>query len=118
MPEPSNKALYERVKKKIYAKNPKHSAYRSGMVVKEYKKQGGTYKGSKSSGKGLSRWFKEKWKTQSGSTTYKKKGDIFRPTVRVNKKTPTTMSELSAKEKKEATKEKKATGRVKKYKKS
>ena len=58
MPEPSNKELYERVKKKIYAKNPKHSAYRSGLLVKEYKKQGGTYKGSKSSGKGLSRWFK------------------------------------------------------------
>ncbi len=118
MPEPSNKALYEKVKTAIYKKIPKHSAYRSGLVVKEYKKQGGTYKGAKNPKKGLSRWFKEKWKTQEGSTTYKKKGDIFRPTVRVSKKTPSTMSELSAKEKKDAIKEKKATGRVKKYKKS
>ena len=121
MPEPSNKALYERVKKKIYAKIPKHSAYRSGLLVKEYKKQGGTYKGSKPTAKeggNLKSWFSEKWKTQTGSTTYKKKGDIFRPTVRVSKKTPSTMSELSAKEKKDAIKEKKATGRVKKYKKS
>ncbi len=117
MPTPSNKKLYEKVKKEIYAKIPKHSAYRSGLVVKEYKKRGGTYEGKKDSKKGLSRWFKEEWKTQEGKTTYKKKGDIFRPTKRITKETPTTMNELTKKQKENAMKEKKKKGRVKKYKK-
>jgi hypothetical protein len=116
MVEPTNKKLYEKVKKEIYAKIPKHSAYRSGLVVKEYKKRGGKYSGEKPK-KGLTRWFKEDWRTQDGSKTYKKKGDIFRPTKRVSKDTPTTMSELTKKQKEKAIKEKKATGRVKKYKK-
>ena len=117
MPTPSNAKLYAKVKAEIIKKVPKHSAYRSGLIVKEYKKRGGKYEGKKDEKKGLSRWFKEKWKTQEGSTTYKKKGDIFRPTVRVSKKTPTTMSELTPAQKKKAQAEKKATGRVKKYKK-
>jgi hypothetical protein len=116
MVEPTNKKLYEKVKKEIYAKIPKHSAYRSGLVVKEYKKRGGKYSGEKPK-KGLTRWFKEDWRTQDGSKTYKKKGDIFRPTKRVSKDTPTTMSELTKKQKEKAIKEKKSTGRVKKYKK-
>ena len=41
MPEPTNKKLYEEVKKEIYAKHPKHSAYRSGLLVQEYKKTRG-----------------------------------------------------------------------------
>ena len=117
MPKPTNQKLYDKVKAEIVKKVPKHSAYRSGMIVKEYKKRGGKYEGAKNEKKGLSRWFREKWKTQEGSTTYKKRGDIFRPSVRVSKKTPTTMSELSKKEIKAAQKEKKATGRVKRYKK-
>ena len=38
MPEPTNKKLYDEVKKEIYEKYPKHSAYRSGLLVQEYKK--------------------------------------------------------------------------------
>ena len=38
MSEPKDKKLYEQVKKEIYAKYPQHSAYRSGLLVKEYKK--------------------------------------------------------------------------------
>ena len=45
MSEPANKKLYEKVKAEIYKKHPKHSAYRSGLLVQEYKRQGGTYKG-------------------------------------------------------------------------
>ena len=37
-PVPSNKKLYEKIKAKVYKKIPKHSAYRSGLVVQEYKK--------------------------------------------------------------------------------
>jgi hypothetical protein len=115
MPEPTNKKLYAKAKAKY--KDMKHSAYKSGLVVKAYKKMGGTYSGKKDSGKGLKRWFKEDWRTEKGKKTYKEGGTIFRPTKRVNKKTPATMSELSAKQKKKAIAEKKATGKVKKYKK-
>tara|TARA_R100001594_G_scaffold111122_1_gene145866 strand:- start:66 stop:413 length:348 start_codon:yes stop_codon:yes gene_type:complete len=115
MPEPTNKTLYAKAKAK-YA-SMKHSAYRSGLIVKEYKKLGGKYKGDKPKKKGLTRWFKEDWRTEKGKKTYKEGGTIFRPTKRVTKDTPTTMKELTSKQKKAAIKEKKATGKVKKYKK-
>ena len=114
MATPSNQKLYDKVKARVYKKNPKHSAYRSGQIVKEYKKAGGTYKGKKPKG-GLTRWFKEDWRTQDGKKTYQKKGDIFRPTKKISPKTPKTMSELSKSDKAKAIKEKKKTGRVKKY---
>tara|TARA_R110002012_G_scaffold23345_2_gene79275 strand:+ start:2702 stop:3082 length:381 start_codon:yes stop_codon:yes gene_type:complete len=113
-PKPTNQTLYNKVKARVYKRIPKHSAYRSGIVVKEYKEAGGKYSGDKSKGK-LGRWFKEDWKNQRGGTGYKKKGDIYRPTKRVNKDTPTTHKELTPKEKKEAMKEKKQTGKVKKF---
>ena len=43
MSEPTNKKLYEKVKKEIYKKYPKNSAYRSGLLVKTYKERGGKY---------------------------------------------------------------------------
>jgi hypothetical protein len=125
MSEPIDKILYEKVKREIYKKNPQHSAYRSGLLVKEYKRRGGRYKGyTMEKGErrpqaelgGLKRWFKEDWRTQSGKTTYQKKGDIFRPTKRVSPSTPITMSELTKKEKKKASIEKEKTGRVKSFK--
>ena len=45
MSQPTDKKLYEKVKAEIYKKYPKHSAYRSGLLVKEYKSQGGRYSG-------------------------------------------------------------------------
>ena len=51
MPTPTNKALYNRVKARIKKKIPKHSAYRSGQIVKAYKKAGGKYSGKRSTGK-------------------------------------------------------------------
>ena len=73
MPEPTNKKLYEEVKKEIYAKHPKHSAYRSGLLVQEYKKRGGTYSGDKSKGS-LGRWFKEDWKIKGGKQVIRRRG--------------------------------------------
>ena len=115
MPEPKNKKLYEEVKNEVYKKHPKHSAYRSGLLVKEYKKRGGTYEGKENKSSGLNRWFKEKWVNQRGEVGYKKKSDIYRPSVRVNKDTPTTHKELTATQIKKARAEKKTTGRVKKF---
>ena len=72
MPEPTNKKLYEEVKKEIYAKYPKHSAYRSGLLVQEYKSRGGGYSGDKSKGT-LGRWFKEEWKIKEEKQAIKRK---------------------------------------------
>lgn len=119
---PVDKQLYNNIKAKVYKRIPKHSAYRSGIVVKEYKeafnkKYGNKspYIGRKEAKKGLSRWFKEEWKNQRGEVGYKKKGDVYRPTKRITKETPKTFKELSKKEIEEAQKEKKTKGRVKKF---
>tara|TARA_A100001015_G_C15003832_1_gene719781 strand:- start:1310 stop:2020 length:711 start_codon:yes stop_codon:yes gene_type:complete len=100
-PKPTNMTLYNKIKAQVYKKIPKHSAYRSSIVVKNYKAAGGGYSGSKEKG-GLTRWHKEKWRNQRGKEGYQKKGDIYRPTKRVSKKTPITMSELTESEKKRA----------------
>ena len=39
MPQPRNMKLYNSIKRKIYKKHPKHSAYRSGLLVQAYKKE-------------------------------------------------------------------------------
>ena len=100
---PSDKKLYNKTKKNIYKKIPKHSAYRSGILVKKYKqlfskkygKQKNPYIGKKSNKTGLNRWFKEKWTNQRGEIGYKYKSDIYRPSKRITKKTPKTHKELT-----------------------
>ena len=52
----------------------------------------------------------------AGEVGYKFKSDVYRPTVRVNSKTPTTFKELTPVELKRARKEKAAKGRVKQFK--
>lgn len=87
-----NKKLYEKVKSdadKIYSKS---SAYKSGWIVKEYKKRGGRYKGDKNND-GLSRWFKENWK-DIGRGKY----PVYRPSKRINKDTPLLVSEIDKKD--------------------
>jgi len=54
-----NKRLYLKVKQEIYNSVPKHSAYRSGLIIKTYKDRGGAVKETEN--KNLSRWFQEKW---------------------------------------------------------
>ena len=46
MPEPAD-IQYENFKNKCMKKYPKHSAYRSGLLVQEYNRRGGTYLGKK-----------------------------------------------------------------------
>ena len=116
MSEPTDKKLYEKVKAEIYKKYPQHSAYRSGLLVKEYKRQGGKYSGKESQSTGLNRWFRENWKNQRGESGYKYKSDVYRPTRRITKDTPTTFNELSKKEIDRARREKASKGRVEKFK--
>ena len=116
MPTPKNKKLYEEVKREIYKKYPEHSAYRSGLLVKEYKSRGGTYEGKESQSEGLNRWFNEKWRNQRNEVGYKYKSDVYRPTVKATKDTPTTFSELTPSQIERARKEKLKTGKVKTFK--
>lgn len=113
-PKPTNMELYNKIKSSVYKEIPKHSAYRSSIVVKKYKAAGGKYSGSKSAG-GLTRWHKEEWRNQRGGVGYKKKGDTYRPTKRVSKKTPLTYKELTPAEKKRASKIKASGGRVDRF---
>ena len=113
--KPADTKLYEEVKKKIYKEIPTHSAYRSGLLVQEYKRRGGKYVGIKPKATGLSRWFKEDWRNQRGEVGYKQKGDIYRPTNRITKKTPVTHKELSKGEIRTAMRKKATKGRVDRF---
>ena len=119
---PKDMILYEKVKNKIYNKYPQHSAYRSGLLVKDYKKEyykkyksNEAYYGTKKKTEGLTRWFKEEWKNQRNEIGYKKKGDIYRPTKRITNKGPLTYDELTKKKIKKAIKNKKKHGRINRF---
>ena len=121
--KPVDIKLYNKTKKYIYKKYPQHSAYRSGNLVKTYKKaftkkygsRKQPYIGKKHTKKGLKRWFDEKWVNQRKELGYKYKNDIYRPSKRITKKTPKTHKELKKKEIIRARREKYRTGRVKKF---
>lgn len=123
-PKPTDEKLYQQVKADIYVKIPKHSAYRSGLIVKKYKEKFAKkypgkqpYIGKKPSRKsgGLRRWFAEDWRNQRGEIGYKKSSDVYRPTKRISKKTPVTFSELSRQRINRARKEKSKRGRVRRF---
>lgn len=109
---PLDPALYAAVKRDVYSTHPKHSAYRSGMLVREYKRRGGRYAAGKPrSSTGLARWFKERWVDacewqhgrvkpcgRGGATRRTRKYPYCRPTVRVSSATPTTVDKLTAAE--------------------
>ena len=121
MSKPTDSVLYNQVKNKIIKSNPKNSAYRSGLIVKDYKDalkkkspNKKPYTGTKQK-EGLTRWFLEDWRNQKGGIGYSNKGDIYRPTKKIRNKTPATFGELSKTRIKKAIVEKKRTGRVKKY---
>lgn len=84
--EPTDKQLWEDCKKIIQKRYKKWSAYASGALVKLYKANGGTFTGND---KPLEKWFKEEWKDYA-NLDY----PVYRPTKRVNKKTPLTVSEI------------------------
>ena len=105
--------LYEKVKKSIHMKP---SAYRSGLIIQKYKKLGGTFIGPKPKRTGLSRWFAENWKSDTGKYKYTSKSSVYRPTKRITSKTPTTFSELTRSQVLRAKREKARTGHVNKFK--
>ena len=108
MSEPINKKLYEKVKKMANKTYKTHGAYKSAYIVKTYKNLGGKYKGKKNNS-GLTRWFKEEWKDYANL-----KYPVYRPTKRITKKTPLTVSEISKKHlKTQAKRKQKITNKTK-----
>jgi hypothetical protein len=109
-------ALWLKAKKlaELVYKTP--SAYKSGYIVKKYKDLGGKFKKKPHKTTGLSRWFKEKWVNQRGEIGYKHASDIYRPSKRITKKTPTTWSELTPAEITKARRTKSKNKRVDKFK--
>ena len=118
---PTDITLYNKIRANILLKYKTNSAYRSGLIVKEYKreffikhKNNNSYNGDRDKSN-LRRWYKEKWTNQRGEVGYSKKGDIYRPSIIINNKTPITFGELSSIQIKKAMKEKKVKGRVNKF---
>ena len=114
-PVPKNKKLYEKVKSEARSKFKVFpSAYASSWLVREYKKRGGTYSGSKPKKEGLTRWYDEVWinvcelprivkcgrKSARGMSpkAWAKKYPYCRPYKKVTKKTPKTAYQLSSDE--------------------
>lgn len=63
----TNPGLWEKAKSQAKARmGGKHSARAMQLAVSIYKKAGGGYSGSKSSGNSLSKWTKQDWGTKSG----------------------------------------------------
>jgi hypothetical protein len=93
---PSDLKLYEKVKISINKIYSKPSAYRSMAYIKEYKRLGGKFIAD-SKPRNLTRWMQEKWQDVNPNKT-KTSYPVYRPTVRINNKTPTTSNEISIRE--------------------
>ena len=110
--KPTDKDLYDDVKKEIIKKYPKHSAYRSMLIQKEYKKvfmdkykdNKQPYLDKKPKKDKLNRWLDERWINvyayinenkivECGNDEYVK-FSACRPLVKVNEETPMTIDEL------------------------
>lgn len=126
MTERTDEQLYQRAKKIVIKREPIHSAYRSIRIAQQYKKMFADkygkskkpYVGDKTKSK-LYVWLRERWSSSpTGKITgYKKKGDIYRPTVRVDKDTPLLWSELKPSEIKRAKKLKSKGKRITRFRK-
>ena len=88
MPIPLNKNLYEKAKRIADETYSKSSAYKSGFIVQKYKELGGKY-ADDNTPKNLKRWIKEQW-VDVGKLDY----PVYRPTIRINKKTPLLAKEI------------------------
>lgn len=58
--KPINQELYNKIKDEVYKKYPKHSLFRSALIVKKYLKEGGKYEG-KENQMNIKKWFKQNW---------------------------------------------------------
>jgi hypothetical protein len=64
MGKPKDKELYDKIKDEYYKKYPKHSLFRSALIVKEYLKKGGKYENddkNEENKMSIKKWFKQNW---------------------------------------------------------
>ena len=132
----SQPALYLRIKARIRARlkpGQAWGAYHSGMLVQQYKRAGGTYRTARPiassstsrerAGSSLARWYKERWVDVCAWPARRPCGrasaargpfPYCRPSVRVTGRTPRTVQQLSAAERKRrcATKRRSPSRRV------
>lgn len=106
MSSPLDGRLYAQVKREAKRKFERYpSLYASSWIVREYKKRGGRYGGSKrpSTRQGISRWYGEKWVDVTAYLKQNKyvacgsairKNKACRPLKRVSASTPITIPEL------------------------
>lgn len=114
-----NKSLYKKIRNKIIKENPKNSAYRSLLIIKEYKNQGGKLKEEQEKKSNLRNWVEEDWRNLTpyaeglinnindspicGKKHKNQKGpSICRPFKKINKNTPKLGTEYTKKEIKKA----------------
>jgi hypothetical protein len=104
MPLPTDSGLYQEAKDFIMSKYKKYSPYASGAIVKHYKQLFAKKHGkdtppysSDDKPKNLTRWFEEKWVSINPLEGLKDSSyyPVFRPTNRVNSKTPLLYQETS-----------------------
>ena len=86
-----DKDIYNFVKSEADSIYKKSSAYKSGYIVKRYKELGGRYQDDNKE-KNLKRWFLEQWE-DIGHKAY----PVYRPTIKINDKTPLTINEIDKK---------------------
>lgn len=94
-----DKDIYKIVKERADQIYKKPSAYKSGWIVKEYKRLKGRFLDSDE--KPLKRWFREEWKDYAPLIGEKSKYPVYRPTKRISKDTPSTVHEIPKKRLKE-----------------
>ncbi len=87
MPIVVDKELYQKAREEADRVYSKASAYKSGFIVKKYKELGGRYVDDNTP-KALDRWFREQWTSIGGEYP------TYRPTKRISKDTPLTITEI------------------------
>lgn len=101
----TNEALWERIKARVMAsdrggKPGQWSAIKAMETSKQYKEQGGRYKGRKDVTKGLAKWMEEDWRTKSGNPS-RETGERFLPAKAIAALSPAQYAATSAKKRKD-----------------
>ena len=103
MPTPTDSGLYKEARDFIMSRYKKNSAYASGAIVKQYKQQFAKKYGEETPPysddnrpKNLKRWFEEKWIDINPllGITNDSAYPVFRPTKKINSKTPTIYQDI------------------------
>ncbi len=101
------------IDRKLKSTGTRWNAYSSADLVRTYKRRGGAYSGKIKKNSGITRWFKEEWidvchyPQKKPCEKSEQLMPYCRPSKRVNKKTPTTASELTTEQRRKRCKAKK-----------